>query len=208
MGRYKDYREPRRRGFDDDNYAPQDRAVERRPSYSRPAAPSGSEPVEAVVKWFNSEKGFGFVAVTGGSDAFIHVRVLESAGHSSVPEGTRLKVRLVQGEKGAQVSEVMEVDASTAQAASAVGRRVQPAQPSHRQPGEGATEECVGSVKWYNAEKGFGFIGPDGGGKDIFVHAKTLERIGLSGLSEGQRVRIKIGQGQKGPEARSIEPLG
>ena len=64
--------------------------------------------------------------------------------------------------------------------------------------------ECVGSVKMYNAAKGFGFVGPDGGGKDVFVHATTLERGGLSGLTEGQRVRMQISQGQKGLEARSI----
>jgi CspA family cold shock protein len=61
--------------------------------------------------------------------------------------------------------------------------------------------------QWYNADKGFGFIGQDSGGKDVFVHAKTLERGGLSDLAEGQRVRMQIGQGRKGPEARSIELL-
>ena len=64
-----------------------------------------------------------------------------------------------------------------------------------------------GTVKFFNAAKGFGFITPDGGGKDVFVHATTLERGGLSGLTEGQRVRMQIGQGQKGLEARSIKLL-
>jgi cold shock CspA family protein len=86
MGRYKEYREPRRRGYDDD-YTPQDRAAERPPSNSRPSAPQASEPVAAIVKWFNAEKGFGFIAVVGGSEAFMHIRQLEAAGHSSVPEG-------------------------------------------------------------------------------------------------------------------------
>ena len=62
-------------------------------------------------------------------------------------------------------------------------------------------------VKWYNVEKGFGFVAADRGGKDVFVHATTLDRSGLSGLPEGQRVRMQISQWQKGPEARSIEPL-
>ena len=207
MGRYKDYREPKRRGYDDD-YTPQDRAVDRRPSNPRPSASQASEPVEAIVKWFNAEKGFGFVAVVGGSEAFMHVRQLEAAGHSSVPEGARAKVRIGQGQKGPEVTEVIEVDTSTAQATSTTGRRSAPRPSSQRQPGVGATEESIGSVKWYNADKGFGFIGQDGGGKDVFVHATTLERGGLSGLAEGQRVRMEIGQGQKGPEARSIELLG
>src|SRR5436190_547805 len=70
-----------------------------------------------------------------------------------------------------------------------------------------ASEPLEATVKWFNAEKGFGFIGQDDGGKDVFVHATTLERGRLRGLTEGQRVRMQIGQGQKGPEARSIELL-
>jgi CspA family cold shock protein len=108
MGRYKDYREPKRRGYDDD-LTPQDRVAERRPSNPRMSAPQASEPVEAIVKWFNAEKGFGFVAVVGGSEAFMHIRQLEAAGYSSVPEGTRVKVRIGQGQKGPEVTEIIEV---------------------------------------------------------------------------------------------------
>src|SRR4030081_3577697 len=128
------------------------------------------------------------------------------AGHSSVPDGARVKVRISQEQKGPQVAEVLEVDASTAHVTSRAERR--PAsRPSSERPCAGPTEECLGSVKWYNPEKGFGFVGQDGGGKDVFVHATTLERGGLSGLTEGQRVRMQIGQGQKGLEARAHELL-
>jgi cold shock protein len=61
--------------------------------------------------------------------------------------------------------------------------------------------------KWYNVEKVFVFVASDRGGKDVFVHAPTLDRSGLSELPEGQRVRLQISQGQKGPETRSIELL-
>ncbi|NVN11989.1 cold-shock protein [Nguyenibacter vanlangensis] len=61
-----------------------------------------------------------------------------------------------------------------------------------------------GVVKWYNATKGFGFITPESGGKDIFVHASALERSGLTGLTEGQTANVQVVQGQKGPEAASI----
>jgi CspA family cold shock protein len=59
----------------------------------------------------------------------------------------------------------------------------------------------------YKTDKGFGFIGQDDGGKDVFVHAKTLVRGGLKELSDGQRVRMQVGQGKKGLEAQAIELL-
>lgn len=71
----------------------------------------------------------------------------------------------------------------------------------------GATTESIGTVKMYKSDKGFGFIGQDDGGKDVFVHATALARAGLSGLTEGQRVRMQIGQGKKGLEAQTIELL-
>ena len=64
-----------------------------------------------------------------------------------------------------------------------------------------ATVEQLGTVKWYNANEGFGFIAPDHGEKDIFVHASVLERAGITGLAEGERLAIDVAQGQKGPEA-------
>ena len=137
----------------------------------------------------------------------MHIRQLEAAGHRSVPEGARVKVRIGRGQKGPEVTEVIEVDPSTAQVTSTPPGHSAPRSSSQRQPSGGATMECVGSVKMYNVDKGFGFVGPDGGGKDVFVHATTLERSGLSGLTQGQRVEMQIGQGQKGLEARSIKLL-
>ena len=67
--------------------------------------------------------------------------------------------------------------------------------------------ESVGTVKLYKADKGFGFVGQDNGGKDVFVHATALARAGLTELVEGQRVRMQVGQGQKGLEAQNIELL-
>jgi CspA family cold shock protein len=119
------------RGFDEE-YTPRDRVAAAQPNNPRPSAVHGSEPVDAIVKWFNPEKGFGFVAVAGGSDAFIHVRLLEAVGRSSLPEGARVKVRIGQGQKGLQVSEVIEVDTSTAPAASGTERRFQPRSASQR----------------------------------------------------------------------------
>ena len=68
----------------------------------------------------------------------------------------------------------------------------------------GAGVEMGGTVKWYNPRKGFGFITPGSGGKDVFVHASTLERAGLAQLSDGQTVRMQVIQGAKGPEAATL----
>jgi CspA family cold shock protein len=57
---------------------------------------------------------------------------------------------------------------------------------------------AIGTVKWFNAQKGFGFIQPDSGGKDVFVHISAVERAGIGGLNEGQKVSFDLEQGQQG----------
>jgi len=100
-----------------------------------------------------------------------------------------------------QVTEILSVDATTA--LQEPPRRPCPERPSHRSSDQPAVEE-IGTVKWYNPDKGFGFIAGDSGGKDIFVHASALNRGGLTLLSEGQRVAVDMVQGGKGPEAVNI----
>jgi CspA family cold shock protein len=128
----------------------------------------------------------------------LHVSVAERSGHGSVPPGATLEVRTSPGPKGPQVTEIISVDATTA--SQEPPRRPRPERPAYPSGDRAAVEE-LGTVKWYNANKGFGFIAPDQGGRDIFVHASALERAGIMGLAEGQRVAVDVAQGQKGPEA-------
>jgi len=228
MGRGNDYRDNRRgRGERQDPWA-----GDRQPSFadrrssssfedrqSRPRSgpvPSGPE-TEARVKWFNPEKGFGFVEFTDGSgEAFLHISAVERAGHSALEPGTTLVVRTGQGQKGPQVAEITSVDASTAEPeAPRSARTGGPGGPRYSgtsSRGQGGSvdlssaREGRGTVKWYNPEKGFGFITPDEGGKDLFVHRSVVERSGGRDLPEGLRVRVKIVEGPKGPEVGEVEP--
>jgi CspA family cold shock protein len=64
-----------------------------------------------------------------------------------------------------------------------------------------------GTVKWFNAEKGYGFIAPDGGGNDVFVHFSAIQSSGYRSLEEGQKVEFEITQGQKGDAAADVRPV-
>jgi CspA family cold shock protein len=165
------------------------------------------------VKWFNPEKGFGFVDLTDGSgEAFLHVRQVEAAGHKALESGTTLVVKVGPGQKGAQVNEIVRVDASTAEPEP-------PRRGSHLPPTGGvpagrprprqlqstpAAPNIPGIVKWYNAVKGFGFVTVDGEDDDLFVHVSVLERSSVGGLEPGQRIRVTIVEGRKGREVGAI----
>ena len=64
----------------------------------------------------------------------------------------------------------------------------------------------TGTVKWFNESKGFGFIVPDDGGEDVFVHHSNIAAEGYRSLEEGQKVEFEVGQGRKGPEAANVKP--
>src|SRR5579864_6036842 len=128
MSKGKDFR-PRKRGFDDDGPMPYETRPRPQRSYgggpdggfggppiggpsSAPIDP-GAPAVDAVVKWFKADKGYGFVELAGGQgDAFLHANALHAAGHDAVPAGAKLRVQVGAGAKGAQVTRVLEVDAT------------------------------------------------------------------------------------------------
>jgi cold shock protein len=146
--------------------------------------------INAVVKWFNPDMGFGFIILPDGSgDAFFHGSLLARSGIDSVERGEILKVRINIGRKGPHVTEVLGADGRLGFLAARTSR---------------PWVEETGTVKWFKAEKGFGFVAPDRGGKDVFVDNAALERSDIPTLAGGQRITVDVAEGRKGPRAVRI----
>jgi CspA family cold shock protein len=165
---------------------------------------SGFGAQRATVKWFNATKGFGFVTLDDGSDAFCHASALANLPSAELPQGATVFCEVAQGQRGIQVTNVHSVDLSTAETQPARG-------PGGPRPQRGPRESGAagpmgdGHVKFFNEQKGFGFVVPETGGTDVYVHASALRRSGVPTLMPEQRVRFSTRQGMKGVEVDRIE---
>ncbi|HUN48728.1 MAG TPA: cold shock domain-containing protein [Stellaceae bacterium] len=181
---------------------------ERRPGFFRNDEPQAGRRAEGKVKWFNATKGFGFVTFTDGSqDAFLPMAVLRRAGYEDVREGATITCEVGAGAKGPLVLSVVNIDTSTASAAPSGGGGGGGGGGGFGGGGmrpKGPATTLEGAVKWFEPDKGYGFISPDGGGKDIFIHVTALRRSGVQTLDPGQRVRVDVVDGRKGLEADRI----
>ena len=147
------------------------------------------------MKWFNAEKGYGFVELAGGrGDAFLHLKTLRETGRETLPSGAKVRIVVRAGSRGAQVVRVIEVDTT-----SAIER------PS-RFPTHDLSNafDLTGRVKWFDGARGFGFVASDDFGKDVFVHSTTLGASGVDRLSEGQSVSMRVVETPRGREAVAI----
>jgi len=156
-----------------------------------------SDGADGTVSWYDVDKGFGFVTPdAGGEDAFAHVREL-LGGLSELAEGDRVTFDLADGDKGPQARNVRLVGGSARRGAPAASGRTRSSESA------GSVRGGEGVVARYDSERGFGFITPDAGGADLFVHVSVVR--GAEGLQEGDRVRYKVRQSDRGPQADSVE---
>lgn len=223
------------------------------------------ENIEAKVKWFDPEKGFGFASPADGSgDVFLHISAIGPLDQQDLQPGATIIADLGEGRRGLQVVAVHEIDASTATPAAPRAPRA----PRDDFGGGGYNDRSDrgsyggggdrggygggggysdrgdrggyggggyggggggggyadrgdrggfgsrdngpmegpfdGAVKFFNSERGFGFIAPDQGGPDVFLHVSSLSRSGLQPPMDGQRIRFSIRAGKKGPEAANV----
>ena len=139
----------------------------------------------AVVRWFDADRGFGFLALDDvGEDLFVHAsEIATSGGPKLLREGQTVEFEVGEGDRGPQALRV-------------------------RVTGESAPDSALGllgTVVWYEPSKGYGFVEPDGGGSQIFVHSSAIVTRGV--VSEGQRVAFLVGEGDRGPQAEHLLPL-
>jgi len=151
---------------------------------------------QGKVKFFNAQKGFGFIQRDeGGDDVFVHISQVERAGLEGLAEGQELQFNLV--DRGGKIS------AADLQVVGDV-IEVQSKGPQRELTGE----KAVGTVKFFNSMKGFGFITRDDGKEDAFVHISAVERSGLSGIEEGDRFEFDLEVDRRGKySAVNLVPL-
>jgi CspA family cold shock protein len=161
---------------------------------------------DGTVSWYDDTKGFGFVAPdSGGEDVFVHVRAL-GPGLTELAEGARVTFDVVDGDKGPNARNVRLVRGSgSARTTTDRGRTGRPAASGRSAPSGGPVRGGEGTVARYDADRGFGFITPDAGGADLFVHVSVVR--GDEILEEGDRVRFKVRQSDRGPQADGVELL-
>ncbi|SKB81295.1 cold-shock DNA-binding protein family [Rhizorhabdus histidinilytica] len=159
---------------------------------------------KGVVKFFNGQKGFGFIVRDdGGEDVFVHISAVEQAGLTGLAEGQPLEFTLV--DRGGRVSATdLKIEGEPLPVEDR-GPRPAAGGPARQLTGEKAS----GTVKFFNAMKGFGFIQRDDGQPDAFVHISAVERAGMTNLNEGDRLEFELEVDRRGKYAAvNLTPLG
>ena len=153
------------------------------------------ENITTTLKWYNMEKGFGFIKLPEkDGDAFLHASQLTNFQATEYPEGMTIICDIIKGQKGLQVSIIHSIDDSKVFS-------------SDNNISGDISGQKKGCVKFFNSDKGFGFITLDDEEGDAFIASRVLERCGLMSIEEKQRVMVTLKKSDKGFSTESIELL-
>ena len=162
-------------------------------------ADSDTQIVEGHVKWYDAVKGYGFVVPeTGGADVMVHASCVRAFGKVALAEGAQVKLVSMEGARGMQAQKLLDV--------------LEPDQPVQVQPGfaeDARPTEFLGPeveagplvparVKWFDKQKGFGFVNVFGRNEDVFVHMETVRRCGFQDLASGEGMAVRTFRGPRG----------
>ncbi len=158
----------------------------------------GGSVVSGRVKWYDVVKGYGFVVSDGGGpDIMVHASCVRAFGKMALPENANVTLVATRSDRGLQARELLEVDSEDeAEPAQGFSERVRPTE--FLGPDVPTGPLVPARVKWFDKQKGFGFVNVFGNPEDVFVHMETVRRCGFQDLSSGEGMACRTFRGPRG----------
>ena len=156
------------------------------------------EVVTGQVKWYDAVKGYGFVVPnSGGSDVMVHASCVRAFGKVALTEGADITLVAVAGPRGMQAQTIVEVvEPEGSQLVQGFAEDARPTEFLGPEVEAGPLQPA--RVKWFDKQKGFGFVNVFGNPEDVFVHMETVRRCGFQDLSSGEGMAIRTFRGPRG----------
>jgi CspA family cold shock protein len=150
------------------------------------------------VKWYDTVKGYGFVVPDGGGpDIMVHASCVRAFGKMALAEGARVRILASHGQRGLNAQELLEVEEpEVAESAPGFSEDARPTE--YLGPDVEVGPLVPARVKWFDKQKGFGFVNIFGRSEDVFVHMETVRRCGFQDLASGEGMAVRTFRGPRG----------